>query len=301
VAEKYSGAVAKMKLQHQSQLHNLQFKLKDVQIDLGAEKKVQTAVETELMEASKTVSKLRAKMDDMMVDAVKSVKSVEAMMQKVQLKQHNKQQRFNHSDAVVDRAIAKKGREKRDDNNYRRKKRGVTRDDECKSRSTFAKWLDDRASPYEYIDSGDSVGDYDAMDYLSSVSSGRQYKSKSRGNNSRYRSRSRRRILSRRLRSRSRSWRSNRKRSRSRSRSWRQSNSMRSRSTDGSHTTFDPEENSDSMVEDKDGNGNNVPPSQNDISINGTAWRDQASQPINVELSIRVSQQSIGVDNRVSK
>ena len=80
--------------------------------------------------------------------------------------------------------------------------------------------------------------------------------------------------------------------------------SRRSRysSTDGSHTTFDPEADSYSMLEAKDKYWNNAPISQNDNGIDGdvATGRAQASQPINVELSIRLSQQSIGAENHVS-
>ena len=271
-----------------------------MQIDLGAERKARAAVETELVYAKKTVGKLRAKLDNMMVDAVKSSQSVQAMRQKVQLKQHDKEQRFNHSDVVVDRAIAKKGRG-RDDHDARRKKRGVTRGDEREARATFARWSKGGEGGESYSDNGDIMGDYDDTDY-SSVSSGgkRCYSYKSRGRKSgrsRYRSQSRRRCRSRRSKSSSRRRRSNRRRS-----SCRQSRSRRYSSTDGSHTTFDPEKDNHSMLEDEHGNRNNMLYSQNDIGIDGdcAAGRAYASQPINVELSIRLSQQSIGADDHVS-
>ena len=53
-----SGAVAKMKMQHQTVLYDLQYKLKDLELDLGAEKKMQAVAETELMESKQTVIKL---------------------------------------------------------------------------------------------------------------------------------------------------------------------------------------------------------------------------------------------------
>ena len=71
---------------------------------------MQATMEKQLTEAKKTVDKLRGKLDDMMCDAVKNGKSVAVMVQKSQLKEKEKQLKFSHSDAVIDRAIAKKGR-----------------------------------------------------------------------------------------------------------------------------------------------------------------------------------------------
>ena len=66
-------------------------------------------------------------MDDLMVDTVKSGKSMVVMVQKLQLKQTEKRQKYNHSDAIVDWAVSKKGRGRSVDLNSRKKKRGVIR------------------------------------------------------------------------------------------------------------------------------------------------------------------------------
>ena len=64
--------------------------MKDIQLDLGAERKMQAVMEKELTEAKKTVGKLQTKTDDMMCDVVKSGKYVAMMVQKSQLKHQDK-------------------------------------------------------------------------------------------------------------------------------------------------------------------------------------------------------------------
>ena len=74
-----SGAVASMKLQHQTELNTIQFKLKNTELDLGAEQKFREGIEKGCGEVKKTVVKLRGKIDNLMVDAARSRNSMEMM------------------------------------------------------------------------------------------------------------------------------------------------------------------------------------------------------------------------------
>ena len=85
-----SGAVANMKLKHQTELNIIWFKFKNVEVDLGVERKIREGVEQEIDAAKKTVAKLRGKSDDLMVDAVKSGNSMKMMNQKAIFKSTEK-------------------------------------------------------------------------------------------------------------------------------------------------------------------------------------------------------------------
>ena len=152
----------------------------------------------------------------------------------------------------------------------------MTRGDEHEARANFEKW---KGGDELYSDDGDSMGDYD--DSESTISSrGRRSYSRRRLIR-RSRGHSHRRLNSQR-RSNSRRKSKNRRRSNSR----RRSKSRRSRSS--SRSTFDPDEEDGRMEEDCN-------------SVDRDAGGAQASQPIDVELSIQLSQQSIGADNHISK
>ena len=105
-----TGAVATLKLQHQKTLNDEAFKFKKLEIDLGAERKIRVAVEAELTEAKKTVSKLRGQIDNLTMQQAKTDKSLSTMAAKAKLKQQQQLQRYSHSNAVIDLAIQKKGR-----------------------------------------------------------------------------------------------------------------------------------------------------------------------------------------------
>ena len=142
-----------------------------MEIDLAAEKRMRVGLEAELkVERSATV-KLRAKLDDLLVAEVKSGKVLETMDEKARMKRVEQDAKYNHSHAVVDRAIAKKGRGRGRGSRSNKKKKGKeSRDKERESRNAFEEWtrrgVDDRG---DYSDDNDSLGDYTSDE--SSVSS----------------------------------------------------------------------------------------------------------------------------------
>ena len=94
-----------MKLQRQTKTNTIRFKLKNVELELGAERKFREGIEKECAKAKKTVAKLQSKMDDLMVDAMRSGNSMEVMNQKAMLKSIEKEKHFSHPDAFVDQVI----------------------------------------------------------------------------------------------------------------------------------------------------------------------------------------------------
>ena len=78
-----TGAIATLKLQHQKTLNDEAFKFKKLEIDMGAERKIRVAVEAELTEAKKAVSKLRGQIDTLMMQQAKTDKSLSTMAEGV--------------------------------------------------------------------------------------------------------------------------------------------------------------------------------------------------------------------------
>ena len=169
-----SGAVANLKLQYQTDNMDATIKMKQIEIDLAAEKRMRIGLEADLKVERSIALKLRAKLDDLLVAEVKSGKVLETMGEKARMKRDEKDAKFNHSHAVVDRAIAVKGRGRgRGSRSANKKKKGkVSRDKEREARNAFEEWtrrgVGDR-DDFSDSDDYDSLGDYTSDE--SSVSS----------------------------------------------------------------------------------------------------------------------------------
>ena len=295
-----SGAVANLKLQYQTDNMDSMIKMKNMEIDLAAEKRMRVGLEAELkVERSATV-KLRAKLDDLLVAEVKSGKVLETMGEKARMKRVEQDAKYNHSHAVVDRAIAKKGRGRGRGSRSNKKKKGKeSRDKERESRNAFEEWtrrgVDDRG---DYSDDNDSLGDYTSDE--SSVSS-------SDGGSSSCNNRRKRR----------RNQRSSRKKRRSRSRGEkRMGNTSRSRRKSsysykhsGRRATVDIALSSDdnsvgrsiATNEKKGGRATNesydVVEAGSVTGYSGTTVSINVSKSDDKDLSVRLSQSSIGADD----
>ena len=105
-----SGTVANMKLQYQTENMDATIRAKQMEIDLAAEKRMRVGLEAELKVEKSAAVKLRAKLDDLLVAEVKSGKVLETMGEKARMKRVEKDAKFDHLHAVVDRAIASKWR-----------------------------------------------------------------------------------------------------------------------------------------------------------------------------------------------
>ena len=136
-----SGTVVNMKLQYQTDNMDATIRAKQMEIDLAAEKRMRAGLEAELKVEKSAAVKLRAKLDDLLVAEVKSGKVLETMGEKARMKRVEQDAKYNHSHAVVDRAIAKKGRGRGRGSRSNKKKKGKeSRDKERESRNAFEEW-----------------------------------------------------------------------------------------------------------------------------------------------------------------
>jgi len=72
-------------LQHQTKVNTIWFNINNVELDLGAERMFREGIKKVCAKAKKTVNKLWSKMDDLIVDAVRSGDLMEVMNQKAML------------------------------------------------------------------------------------------------------------------------------------------------------------------------------------------------------------------------
>ena len=153
-----SDAVATLQLQHQKALFDASFKLKNVEIDLAVAVKQRKEAETELVVARKTVEKLRGKIDDIAVDSIKAGKTIGTLVEKARVKRKTVADKFSNSDAVIDRAIQKKGngiskRGRKGRNHH------VSREEEAEAMRSFGKWKGKKGRQIDYSDDSDSSSD----------------------------------------------------------------------------------------------------------------------------------------------
>ena len=151
---------------------NATIKMKNLEIDLVTERRMRIALETDLKVERKTALKLREKLDNLLAAEVKSGKVLERMKEKVRMKRDEKDAKFSHLHAVVDRAIAMKGRGRGRGSCLIGEKKGkVSNDKEWEAKKAFENWKMRGVGDGEYSDNSDSLGEYTSNESSSSPSS----------------------------------------------------------------------------------------------------------------------------------